>query len=68
MYRLFSRVPRGLDPVAEFFKGHVEDEGNMLVKEARLVTRPSAQPRLVRHCGGCLPAPCPRGRAGDVRS
>ena len=33
MYRLFQRIPKGLDPVAEIFKDHVEAEGNKLVKE-----------------------------------
>ncbi len=33
MYRLFQRIPKGLDPVAELFKQHVEGEGNKLVRE-----------------------------------
>ncbi len=33
MYRLFHRIPKGLDPVAELLKQHVESEGNKLVKE-----------------------------------
>lgn len=33
MYRLFSRIPKGLDPVADAFKRHVESEGMKLVKE-----------------------------------
>lgn len=33
MYRLFNRVPKGLEPVADKFKKHVEDEGMKLVKE-----------------------------------
>jgi cullin 1 len=33
MYRLFWRVPRGLEPVAEAFKEHVEAEGMRLVRE-----------------------------------
>ena len=33
MYRLFSRIPKGLDPVADAFKRHVESEGSRLVKE-----------------------------------
>jgi len=33
MYRLFNRIPKGLDPVAEIFKKHVEGEGMALVKE-----------------------------------
>lgn len=34
LYRLFQRVPKGLDPVADTFKRHVEAEGMKLVKEA----------------------------------
>ncbi|KAK9809634.1 hypothetical protein WJX73_009175 [Symbiochloris irregularis] len=34
LYRLFQRVPKGLDPVAETFKKHVESEGMKLVREA----------------------------------
>lgn len=34
MHRLFSRIPKGLDPVADAFKEHVEAEGAKLVKEA----------------------------------
>ena len=33
MYRLFQRIPKGLEPVAEIFKKHVEAEGMKLVKE-----------------------------------
>jgi cullin 1 len=33
MYRLFHRITKGLEPVAEIFKQHVEAEGNKLVKE-----------------------------------
>lgn len=33
MYRLFQRITKGLDPVAEIFKEHVEAEGMKLVKE-----------------------------------
>jgi cullin 1 len=33
MYRLFSRITRGLDPIADCFKEHVESEGMKLVKE-----------------------------------
>ena len=31
MYRLFSRIPKGLEPVATIFKKHVEGEGTKLV-------------------------------------
>lgn len=34
MYRLFQRIPKGLEPVADSFKKHVESEGMKLVKEA----------------------------------
>ncbi|KAL3531439.1 hypothetical protein ACH5RR_010761 [Cinchona calisaya] len=34
MYRLFSKVPKGLDPVANVFKQHVTDEGMVLVQQA----------------------------------
>ncbi|KAK9815921.1 hypothetical protein WJX72_012009 [[Myrmecia] bisecta] len=33
MYRLFQRIPKGLEPVADMFKKHVESEGMRLVKE-----------------------------------
>ena len=33
MFRLFLRIPRGLDPVADAFKRHVENEGSSLVKD-----------------------------------
>ena len=31
MFRLFTRIPKGLDPVANIFKKHVEGEGTKLV-------------------------------------
>lgn len=34
MYRLFTRIPKGLDPVADSFRRHVEADGLALVKEA----------------------------------
>ncbi|KAL8239057.1 hypothetical protein R6Q59_015624 [Mikania micrantha] len=34
MYRLFSKIPRGLDPVSSMFKQHVTAEGITLVKQA----------------------------------
>lgn len=33
MYRLFLRIVKGLDPVADVFKRHVEGEGMKLVRE-----------------------------------
>lgn len=34
MFRLFSKIPRGLDPVSAIFKQHVTAEGTALVKHA----------------------------------
>ncbi|XP_024398790.1 cullin-1 [Physcomitrium patens] len=34
MYRLFLRIPKGLEPVAAIFKLHVTEEGTALVKQA----------------------------------
>ncbi|CAL5324967.1 unnamed protein product [Camellia sinensis] len=34
MYRLFSKIPRGLNPVSSIFKQHVTVEGTALVKQA----------------------------------
>ncbi|XP_047316092.1 cullin-1 [Impatiens glandulifera] len=34
MYRLFSKIPRGLDPISSIFKLHVTTEGMALVKLA----------------------------------
>ncbi|KAG5628227.1 hypothetical protein H5410_013445 [Solanum commersonii] len=34
LYRLFSKIPRGLDPVAIILKQHVTAEGTALVKQA----------------------------------
>ncbi|KAL6971648.1 Cullin-1 [Sarracenia purpurea var. burkii] len=34
MYRLFSKIPRRLDPVSSIFKQHVTAEGTALVKQA----------------------------------
>ncbi|CAM6047545.1 unnamed protein product [Sphagnum compactum] len=34
MYRLFCRIPKGLEPVAGVFRQHVTDEGTTLVKQA----------------------------------
>ncbi|WOH08422.1 hypothetical protein DCAR_0727862 [Daucus carota subsp. sativus] len=34
MYRLFSKIPKGLDPVSNIFKQHVTNEGMALVKHA----------------------------------
>lgn len=34
MFELFSRIPKGLDPIAAYFKKHVTDRGMALVKAA----------------------------------
>ncbi|PWA56190.1 cullin [Artemisia annua] len=34
MYKLFSQIPKGLDPVANMFKQHVTAEGTTLVQQA----------------------------------
>ncbi|KAF7848304.1 hypothetical protein BT93_L2113 [Corymbia citriodora subsp. variegata] len=34
MFRLFSKIPKGLDPVTNIFKQHVTAEGTALVKQA----------------------------------
>ena len=34
MFRLFGRIPNGLNPMAEMFKKHVEGEGQKLVAQA----------------------------------
>lgn len=34
MFELFSRIPKGLDPIAAFFKQHITERGNALVKAA----------------------------------
>lgn len=34
MYRLYHKIPKGLDPVANMFKQHVTAEGTMLVQQA----------------------------------
>uniref|UniRef100_A0A3Q7EZL6 Cullin-1 n=1 Tax=Solanum lycopersicum TaxID=4081 RepID=A0A3Q7EZL6_SOLLC len=39
MYRLFSKTPRGLDPVANIFKQHVTAEWTALVKQAEDAAR-----------------------------
>jgi hypothetical protein len=30
MYRMFNRLPKGLEPMAEIFRKHVEEEGEAL--------------------------------------
>lgn len=36
MYRLFGRIPKGLDPIAYLFRRHIEAEGMKLVQDAVL--------------------------------
>ena len=43
MFRLFSRIPKGLDPVADSFKRHVESEGLKLVKDVTEASNPKKQ-------------------------
>ncbi|KAK8635994.1 hypothetical protein V6N13_004705 [Hibiscus sabdariffa] len=38
MSRLYCKIPRGLDPVANIFKQHVIDEGTALVQQAKDAT------------------------------
>ena len=50
MYRLFQRIPKGLEPVADVFKKHVEGEGMKLVKEAT----EAATAKKEKDAGACL--------------
>ncbi|KAL2535560.1 Cullin-1 [Forsythia ovata] len=43
MYRLFSKIPKGLDPVANMFKQHVTSEGVVLVQRAEDVASNKAE-------------------------
>ncbi|KAK8340197.1 hypothetical protein V6Z12_A08G086100 [Gossypium hirsutum] len=38
MYRLYCKIPRGLDPVANIFKQHITAEGTALVQQAEDAT------------------------------
>ncbi|KAL4384209.1 hypothetical protein GQ457_15G021860 [Hibiscus cannabinus] len=42
MFRLYCKIPRGLDPVANIFKQHVIDEGTSLVQQAKDATNNQA--------------------------
>lgn len=54
MFRLFSRIPKGLEPVADAFKRHVEADGMALVKEAtEAAAAKAAAGKLLRHT--CVP-------------
>lgn len=35
MYRMFNRLPKGLEPMAEIFRKHVEEEGEAAARPAR---------------------------------
>ena len=50
MYRLFNRIPKGLDPVADAFKRHVEADGMALVKEATEAAAAKAAAGVLTHC------------------
>ena len=53
MFRLFQRIPKGLEPVAETFRDHVEAEGTKLVKEATEVAEAKKDKEAgTRLCGG----------------
>ncbi|PSS06239.1 Cullin-1 like [Actinidia chinensis var. chinensis] len=47
MYRLFCKIPKGLDPVANIFKQHVTAEGTALVQQAEDTASNKAE-----HTGG----------------
>jgi cullin 1 len=49
MFRLFQRIPQGLEPVAEIFKKHVDSEGMKLVKEAT----EAANAKKEKEAGAC---------------
>ncbi|CAL5406964.1 unnamed protein product [Camellia sinensis] len=49
MYRLFSKIPGGLNPVSSIFKQHVTAEGTALVKQAEdAASNKKMQPALVK--------------------
>ena len=54
MYRLFNRIPKGLEPIADMFKEHVEAEGMKRVKEAT----EAAEAKKEKDAGGGPPAFC----------
>eukprot|EP00951_Prasinocladus_malaysianus_P032017 scaffold309737_cov46-Prasinocladus_malaysianus.AAC.1 len=60
MYRLFNRIPKGLDPVADIFKKHVEGEGMALVKEvteAAQMRKEKDSGKHTRSSSGCCSTP-----------
>ncbi|CAH1441524.1 unnamed protein product [Lactuca virosa] len=60
MYRLFSEIPKGLDPVANMFKQHVTAEGMTLVQQAEEAASSNARDEGERAkfslCKSCLVA------------
>ncbi|MQL05626.1 hypothetical protein EI015_26520, partial [Escherichia coli] len=42
MYRLYHKIPKGLDPVANIFKQHITAEGTALVQQAEEAARNKA--------------------------
>ena len=65
MYRLFQRIPKGLEPVADSFKKHVQAECMKLVKEAteaatakreKDASKPSKDSGTVLSCFACCSA------------
>jgi hypothetical protein len=55
MYRLFNRIPKGLEPIADMFKEHVEGEGMKRVREAT----EAAEAKKEKDAGGGPPSRCP---------
>ncbi|KAL7172196.1 hypothetical protein ACSBR2_031818 [Camellia fascicularis] len=47
MYRLYCKIPKGLDPVANIFKQHVTAEGMALVQQAEDATSKKAENAVV---------------------
>lgn len=39
MYRMFNRLPKGLEPMADIFCKHVEEEGEAVYRVARSSTQ-----------------------------
>ena len=52
IYRLFQRIPKGLEPVAELFRKHVEAQGMQRVKEAT----EAAAAKKEKDAGACTDA------------
>jgi cullin 1 len=52
MFRLFGRVPRGLEPMADIFRRHVESEGLKLVTQAGEAAEAKREGAAARKEGG----------------